>query len=755
MVKHLLVALILLCSTFVCSQELIRPSEVIEKLSQKRSPEKITLFKTVSKDYKQLSETLDEYVVVDFNQKEIKILEDLSKDFIEMEVPVSNHESVTLQLVKINLFDDNNYVKTFPSEKTVDVQIGAHYRGIVKGKPETLVALSIFDDEIMGLAAGLYGSNLVIGKIEGQDEHVVYLDNQIAKHQNFECGVKDDQISYDEHELTYSAEEQETALADKCIRFYIEVNYDLYRNKGSEAATSNFVTGFMNQVMTLYANENINTKLMPIAIWTQPSPYTASGTYDLMRQFQNYRTNWEGDLAQLVGFSGGGGIAAGFSGVCNYDRRQSMSYSGINSSYNTVPTYSWTVNVVTHEYGHIMGSRHTHACVWNGNGTAIDGCAGFVEGNCYQPGYPSGGGTIMSYCHQTSVGMNLAKGFGTQPGNVIRNRVANGSCLGSCTTNPDPDPDPSDCDYNEVNVKIKTDNYPRETTWVIYDSDGNRFATGYNYTAANTVYDESVCLPDGCYIFEMLDSEGDGICCDYGNGSYSVTFNGQTLASGGRFQNSDKTDLCVGTVDPEPTCINTSVVFKTDKYPAETSWNLKNSNNEVVASGSNISSRNNLITVEECIDPGCYVLTFNDSYGDGFCCSYGNGYLQFYEGSQIILNQWANFGRSVSYQVCVGTGTSESVQEIILRSEIPPFTTDFNIVSPFTESLDIKFAPVKEDLIIKDLKVMDMNGREIYRQHNVSTNNAISVDASSWASGVYVVTFISDNQQESVKVIKK
>ena len=29
-----------------------------------------------------------------------------------------------------------------------------------------------------------------------------------------------------------------------------------------------------------------------------------------------------------------------------------------------------------------------------------------------------------------------------------------------------------------------------------------------------------------CYSFVISDTYGDGICCSYGNGSYSVTYNG-------------------------------------------------------------------------------------------------------------------------------------------------------------------------------------------------------------------------------------
>src|SRR5690606_2449176 len=85
---------------------------------------------------------------------------------------------------------------------------------------------------------------------------------------------------------------------------------------------------------------------------------------------------------------------------------------------------------MTHEMGHGFGSPHTHACAWNGNNTAIDGCgpaAGYSEG-CTGP-IPPEGGTIMSYCHLTGVGINFTLGFGDQPAALIRNTIDSKDCL--------------------------------------------------------------------------------------------------------------------------------------------------------------------------------------------------------------------------------------------------------------------------------------------------------------------------------------
>ncbi|PHR70071.1 MAG: peptidase S8 [Lutibacter sp.] len=99
-----------------------------------------------------------------------------------------------------------------------------------------------------------------------------------------------------------------------------------------------------------------------------------------------------------------------------------------------------------------------------------------------------------------------------------------------------------------VVLTMTFDNYPEETSWEIQDSSNTVVASGGTYAsqADGSTLNVSVDLPTGCYSLVMKDVYGDGICCSYGNGSYSLNDNGTTLASGASFTSSETTSFCVG-----------------------------------------------------------------------------------------------------------------------------------------------------------------------------------------------------------------
>jgi hypothetical protein len=221
------------------------------------------------------------------------------------------------------------------------------------------------------------------------------------------------------------------------------------------------------------------------------------------------------------------------------------------------------------------------------------------------------------------------------------------------------------CTDNEVNVTITLDDYPEETAWSIVNASGTTVASG-SYSSANpdgSTVSETLCLPDGCYDFIITDSYGDGICCAYGNGSYSVTNSSGTLASGGDFDSSETTNFCLGT---QPACTDVTVSIKLDNYPEETSWELKNASGTTVASANYTSANPDGSTEAQtiCLPDGCYDFVINDSYGDGICCSYGVGSYTVSDGSGNLASG-GSFGRSETTNFCVGnTRTTGNLRAI-------------------------------------------------------------------------------------------
>ena len=143
-------------------------------------------------------------------------------------------------------------------------------------------------------------------------------------------------------------------------------------------------------------------------------------------------------------------------------------------------------------------------------------------------------------------------GGGTTP--TCSDGIQNGDetgvdCGGSCA------PCQTGCNDNLVNVSITFDNYPEETSWAVTNDSGQTVASGGTYGSEpdGSTISEDLCLPDGCYTFTINDAYGDGICCSYGNGSYSVTDASGSLASGGSFGSSEATQFCVGG-GTAPTC---------------------------------------------------------------------------------------------------------------------------------------------------------------------------------------------------------
>jgi hypothetical protein len=117
----------------------------------------------------------------------------------------------------------------------------------------------------------------------------------------------------------------------------------------------------------------------------------------------------------------------------------------------------------------------------------------------------------------------------------------------------------------QVKVNLTPDSYPQETSWSLYDESTHTLLDTAGATS------DSVCVPAGhCIKFTIYDTYGDGICCSYGNGHYTVTLNGVVVDSGSSYGHGKSAYF---NCPPGNNCSNPfTAVIDTMTAPAPETW---------------------------------------------------------------------------------------------------------------------------------------------------------------------------------------
>ena len=180
-------------------------------------------------------------------------------------------------------------------------------------------------------------------------------------------------------------------------------------------------------------------------------------------------------------------------------------------------------------------------------------------------------------------------------------------------------------DTSIVTLNLVTDNYASETSWELSDSFGNIIALNGSLSNAST-YTTEIEIPtsDECYTFTINDTYGDGICCAYGVGSYSITDDsGNTIISGGEFSSVDTSTFRVGetlginsifennlNIFPNPS----NGIFTVKTSLNNSTYKIYNLIGQHVKSGL-INNGSNSIDLRNSID-GVYFMTIQTENGD-------------------------------------------------------------------------------------------------------------------------------------------
>ncbi len=497
-------AMLLGCTTMTWSQSLNHKvaQELQAVKAAQEQVDKVSPFKKVStalKSQTALPTEISQQALMTYEASVAEQLIERSPGYFELAIPGLNNQTWELQLQPNRVFADDFIINTPHGEVTNEVDLGKFYRGTVKGIENSIVSVAFYQGDIKAIISTPQG-NFNLGKLEdSKNTYILYNEAQLDSKKTGVCGTEETEVDMKKL-LSKSAQMK---AAEKCVEVYFEVDYDVYQNKGNLTATSNFITAVFNEVATLYQNDGMVIVMSELFIWDSSSPYSASNSSGYLSDFRGYRTSFNGDIAHLVSLKSSYGGVAYVDVLCNSS--YGYGWSGINANYNNVPTYSWTVEVVAHELGHQIGSPHTQSCSWPGG--AIDNCY-TTEGTCGPGPQPENGGTIMSYCHLTSTGINFNNGFGPLPGDLLRSRVASKSCITSCEVGEPVCSVPSNVQtsnvsatgftvsWNAVGSAVSYDVRYRESggSWITVSTGG----TSYNVTGLSPLTSYQVQVQSNC-----------------------------------------------------------------------------------------------------------------------------------------------------------------------------------------------------------------------------------------------------------------
>jgi subtilisin family serine protease len=135
----------------------------------------------------------------------------------------------------------------------------------------------------------------------------------------------------------------------------------------------------------------------------------------------------------------------------------------------------------------------------------------------------------------------------------------------------------------------------------------------------------------------------------------SHTFNAWTMAPNAQQDEQSGNDESSSSFASASNSITLSITF--DNYPEETSWAVMDGATTIASGGTYASqSDGSTLNIGLCLPDGCFDFVINDAYGDGICCSYGNGsYILTDESNGGTLASGGSFTTSESTNFCVSS----------------------------------------------------------------------------------------------------
>jgi hypothetical protein len=211
-------------------------------------------------------------------------------------------------------------------------------------------------------------------------------------------------------------------------------------------------------------------------------------------------------------------------------------------------------------------------------------------------------------------------------------------------------------------------------------------------------------------------------------------------------------------LDPPPACVDLTVSVSTDDFASETSWEIVERGSGTVVGSRQFTFNDDFQTFTNtfCVDPReCYDVRIDDSFGDGICCTFGQGtWSVTFDGTTTNSPSGGAYGSSET--ISVGQCTNKGSEPSAVAADLDR-ASELMIVAypnPASNNASIKFASPEAGNVV--ISVYSLTGSKVAEAFNgaveAGVSNTVNLNTSELPDGVYIYRLFGPTGAKAGKI---